>query len=65
MGPTFYVVIWATERSSRLQSKGSKFICQLFQDPEYWSGAEWIGAHDFHSTAAVERSTDWASSAAK
>ena len=37
-GPPFYVVIRTTRRSSRLQCKGSTFISQLFQDPEYWSG---------------------------
>ena len=29
-GPTFYVVIQATRRSSHLQGKGSTFISQLF-----------------------------------
>ena len=37
--PPFYVVIRATQRSSRLQCtrKGSTFISQLYQDPECWS----------------------------
>ena len=29
-GPPFYVVIRATQRSNRLQDKGSTFISQLF-----------------------------------
>ena len=29
-GPPFYVVIRATQRSTRLQGKGSTFISQLF-----------------------------------
>ena len=37
-GPPFYVVILVTGRSNRLQCKGSTFISQLNQDPEYWSG---------------------------
>ena len=32
-GPPFYVVIRATERSRRLQCKGSTFISQLFLRP--------------------------------
>ena len=36
-GPQFYVVIRATRKSSRFQGKGSNFISQLFQDPEYRS----------------------------
>ena len=38
-GPPFYVVVRATRRSSRLQSKGSTFIPQLFEDLEYWFGS--------------------------
>ena len=37
MGLPFYMVIQAMWRFSHLQGKGSTFISQLFQDPEYWS----------------------------
>ena len=38
-GPPFHVVTRAERRSSLLQRcKGSTFISDLFQDPEYWSG---------------------------
>ena len=38
-GLPFHVVTRAERRSSRLQRcKGSTFISDLFQDPEYWSG---------------------------
>ena len=37
-GLPFYMVIWATRKSSLLQCKESTFISQLFYDPEYWSG---------------------------
>ena len=53
----FYVVIRATRRSSRLQGKGSTFISQLFQDPEYWSGP---GNRTRDLPLQVKRSTDWA-----
>ena len=38
-GPPFYVVVRATRRSGRLQSKDSTFIPQLFEDPEDWFGS--------------------------
>ena len=40
MGQPFYMVIRATQRSRRLQCKGSTFITQLFSNTlhEYWSG---------------------------
>ena len=35
MGPAFYVVIKAMQRTSHLQGKGSFFISQSYQDPEH------------------------------
>ena len=35
----FYLIIWATQRSSCLQGTGGTFISHyFFKDPEYWSG---------------------------
>ena len=40
MGLPFYMVMRATQRSRRLQCKGSSFITQLFSNTlhEHWSG---------------------------
>ena len=44
-GPPFYVVIWATWRSSHFQGKGGTFISQSVLDPECLSSAR-IQTHD-------------------
>ena len=60
MGPPFYMVIRATQRSSRLQCKGSTFMTQLFSKTlrEYWSGP-WNPP----PPTLPPRCTDWANPA--
>ena len=57
-GPSFYVVIPAAQRFSRLQCKGTTFISQLFIEDRK-SGTV-PGIEPATSRSAVKRSTDWA-----
>ena len=60
MGPPFYIVIWAAQRSSCLQGKGGNFISQFFKTPSIGPAP---GIEPLTSHSAIRHSTDWANPA--